>query len=334
MPVTFETTRSAAGSYFAPQLAEHPSAQVLLNHRAQSSTTINGWPAVVFGVPFMGVGAFIGWMMLHATPATHPAHHAAAKNAPEWLGPAFAGMFFLAGAFVFVHGIRGVIRKAIWRRESAERPNEPWLTDHHWRREGIAFSAFDDMFKRLFAALLWTAFLVPFGWVGWTQRGAWPFLVAVGIFGLLGLIFWVRWAQMLFDFLRYGNSFLTYDQFPYSLGGTFNARLRVPHHVSALDELTLTLRCVQEKYVTTGTGQNRTSSVVCYELYGESITLGRDRLNGLVVGEVPVEFKVPSDQPATTLISTPPTYWELEAKGKARGAGYEAVFLVPVYKTS
>jgi hypothetical protein len=334
MPVTFETTRSATDNFFAPPLAERPGATMLLNHRNQSATTIDGWAAVVFGVPFMAIGAFVTWMM-HAHPATHPTAHYAAKHAPpEWVGPAVAGMFFLAGAFVFLHGIRGLIRKAVYNRHAAARPNEPWLYDHHWRREGMAFSAFDDMVKRLIAAVLWTAFLVPFAWVGVTQRGAWPFLVAVGIFGLLGLIFWVRWAQMLFDFLRYGNSFLTYNEFPYALGGTLTARLRIPHHISEIDELAVTLRCVKEQYVTSGTGQNRTSSVVCYELYGQSITLDRDRLNGLIAGEVPVEFKIPVDQPATTLIATPPTYWEIEAKGTSRGAKYEAVFLVPVYKTS
>ena len=326
MPVTFEVNRSAADNFFAPPLAERPGASVLLNHRTQSSTTIDGWAAVLFGAPFMGIGAFIYWMIPRA--AAH------SKHAPDWVIQIIAGMFFLAGVFVFSHGVRGVIRKAIYNRDAAARPNEPWLYDYHWRREGMAFSAFDDMLKRLIAAVMWNAFLIPFAWVGVTQRGAWPFLLAVGIFGLLGLIFWVRWAQMLFDFLRYGNSYLTYEQFPYALGGTLSARLRIPHHVSEIDDLTITLRCVEEKYVTTGTGQNRTSNVVCYELYGESVTLDRDRLNGLVVGEIPISFKIPADQPQTTLIATPPVYWEIEAKGKARGADYESVFLVPVYKTS
>jgi hypothetical protein len=33
----------------------------------------------------------------------------------------------------------------------------------------------------------------------------------------------------------------------------------------------------------------------------------------------------------TWLAGAPPTYWEIEAKGTARGADYEAYFLVPVY---
>jgi hypothetical protein len=154
------------------------------------------------------------------------------------------------------------------------------------------------------------------------------------IFGLLGLIFWYRWAAMLLDLLRYGNSFLTYESFPYSLGGALRARLRSPHHVSMIDELTLTLRCVQEKYVTTGSGQNRTTNVVCYELYQDVSTFTRDQLTGLAGNDISMEFHLPSDLPATTLVATPPTYWEIEANGKARGTGYQAFFLVPVYKVS
>ena len=243
-------------------------------------------------------------------------------------------MFFFGGVFFVAHGIRGVIGKAAWRREAAAHASQPWLYDYRWRREGIAFSAFDDMVKRLLAAIVWTTFLLPFAWIGLTQRGAWPFLVAVGIFGLLGLIFWYRWAQMLFDFLRYGNSFLTYNEFPFALGGLLRARLRVANHVSAIDELILTFRCVEEKYVTVNTGRDRETKVVCYELYAESATLDRDRLHGLIGGEIPVEFKIPPDQPATTFMVTPPTYWEIEAKGKAYGADYQAYFLVPVYKIS
>ena len=323
MASTLSTTKIMMPA-FAPDVQGHP---VLMNHRTQSATTINGWASAIFGVPFMLAGFFIAFA---ATNHTH-----GRKNAPDWLIGIIAGAFFFGGLFFFAHGIHGVVRKAAYRREAAQRPSEPWLYDYHWHREGIAFSAFDDMLKRLFAALVWTTFLLPFGWVGINVRGAWPFLAAVIIFGLAGLVFWFRWAQMLFDLLRYGNSFLTYDEFPFTLGSTVRARLRSPHHVSAIDELTLTLRCVQEKYVTTGTGQNRSTSVVCYEIYKDVTTCDRNRLTGLAGNDIPIEFRLPADQPATNLAATPPIYWEIEAKGKAHsGVGYEAVFLVPVYKVS
>jgi len=322
MSTTIAATKIALPT-LAPDAEGHP---VLANHRAQSATAIDGWASAIFGVPFMAVGFFIALVALNRIQAQ--------KHAPEWLIGIFAGAFFFGGLFFFAHGIRGVIHKAGYRREAAQRPNEPWLYDHHWRREGIAFSAFDDMLKRLFAAMIWTVFLVPFGWVGFNARGAWPFLVAVAIFGLAGLIFWFRWAQMLFDFLRYGNSFLAYEEFPFALGGTLRARLRSPHDLSAVEQLTLTLRCVQEKYVTSGTGQNRTTNVVCYELYSDVATYEGDRLAGLAGNDIPIEFRLPAGQPTTNLSATPPVYWEIEANGKARGVDYEAVFLVPVYKTS
>lgn len=317
------TTTKVCIAAMAPDPEGHPA---LPNHRTQSAAPINGASSVLFGLPFMAAGILIGWLAANGNPV--------GKHAPDWLIGILACMFFLGGVFLFVHGLRDIARKAAWRREAAARPSEPWLYDHHWQREGIAFSAFDDMLKRLMAALVWTAFLVPFGWVGTNVRGAWPFLAGTVFFGLLGLIFWFRWAAMLLDLLRYGNSYLYYESFPYPLGGTLQARLRSPHHVSAIDELTLTLRCVQERYVTTGTGQNRSTTVVCYELYKDTLAFDRDKLTGLAGGDIPIEFRLPPDQPTTNLAATPPIYWEIEAKGKARGADYEAVFLVPIYKVS
>lgn len=106
-----------------------------------------------------------------------------------------------------------------------------------------------------------------------------------------------------------------------------------PLHVSRMNQLALTLRCVQEKYVTTGSGNNRRTQVVCYELYRDAITFSQTQLATAGAGcDIPVEFRLPQDQPPTTLVDTAPTYWEIEARGKARGADYEAYFLVPVYK--
>ena len=321
MSVTLESAKTGV---FAPPPPDRPWAKPLRDHPTQSATAIDGWSSVLFGFPFLAAGIFITLALLDTVRSP--------KQPPGWVIGIAAGMFLGGGVFFLMHGIGGVMRRNAWRREAAARPNEPWLYDHPWRREGIAFSSFDDMVKRLLAAIVWTTFLLPFAWVGW--QGAWPFLVAVAIFGLPALIFWYRWAQLLFDFLRDGPSYLAYDEFPFALGGMLRARLQVPRHVSVIEAMALTLRCVEEKYVTTGRGESRSTNVVCYEIYSESITLNRDRLRGPVGGEISFEFRVPSEQPETTLIATWPTYWEIEAKGRVRGVNYEAVFLVPVYKTS
>jgi hypothetical protein len=321
--MTIAFTREIADPTLDPALSSN-SGSILENHPTQSATTINGWGAAFFGLPFLAVG--VG-MILAALRVVD-----VGKHVPYVVVGIFGALFFLAGAFFLTHGLLGVARKWRYLRAAAQRPGEPWLYDFHWHQEGVAFSAFNAMMGRLVAALVWSAFLVPFFWIGLNVRGAMIFAIFASLFGLVGLVFWYRWLQMLADLIRYGNSFLGYDSFPYYLGGTLRGRLRAPHHVEDIDALTLTLRCVQEKYVTTGSGKDRSTRVVCYELYKEATTFERERLAGYAGAEIPVEFHVPADQPTTNLAAAPPIYWEIQACGNSSKINYEAYFLVPVYK--
>jgi hypothetical protein len=297
---------------------------VLVNHPAQSTTTVDGWRSIFFGLPFALIGLFIEAVALGAI-----SNHG--KHAPNWVIGVIGCFFFLGGAFLISHGVRGVLRKAEYRREMEQHFGQVWYADYHWHPEGSRFSAFKTMMGRLLMAMAWSGFLVPFFWVG--LKASVIFLVFASIFALLGLVFWFRWAQMLAELVRYGNSFLHYEQFPFYQGSTLNARLTVPAHVSDLDQLTLTLRCVVERYVTSRSGNSRSNSVVCYELYKSQKTLSPEQLAGFAGGDIPVSFALPADQPTTTLIATPPTYWEIEARGTSSKVNYEAYFLVPVYKT-
>lgn len=300
--------------------------RVLVNHPTQSTAAIDGWKSFFFGLPFLAAGIWIGVAAFDLVRVK--------KNVPDWAIGAFGFFFFAAGAFLVIHGLRGVIRKAAYDREARQFTHQLWLSDHHWNREGIVFSARNSMLKRLLAALVWTGFLVPFFWIGVTQSGAWLFAIVAGFLALLGLVFWYRWAQMLVELLRYGNSFLAYNNFPYFLGSSLSARFRAPNHLADFDEITLTLRCVQEKYITSGSGDNRKTEVVCLELYSDSKTFSRGELAAFSGHDVPVEFSLPESQPTTALTSMPPVYWEIEANGKSDHVLYEAFFLVPVYKPS
>ena len=300
---------------------------VLTNHPTQSAVPIDGWKSVFFGLPFLLAGVGIAAATLYAEPAR--------KHAPNWLIGLTGSFFFFAGAFLMVHGLRGAARKASHDREAAAQPGQPWLADYRWQRGGISFSASDATLSRFFAAVLWNAFLIPFFWVGLNQRGMGRlFLIVASLFALIGLVFWARWLKMLADLFRYGNSFLLFDSFPYFLGSNLTARLRLHRNLAAIDELTLIFRCVQERYITTGAGENRTTQVVCYELYQDAVIFSGPQLNAASDSGLPLSFPIPFNQPTSRLSATPPTYWEIEARGKSRGADYEAYFLVPVYKPS
>jgi hypothetical protein len=305
-----------------PTLGTAPTgAPVLLDHPAQSATTIDRWASVFFGLLFLSCGGFIMAVALQLVPGK--------KNAPNALIPLIGSFFFLGGLFFVVHGIHGLIRRALYKRQIAAQPSQPWLADHHWHREGFSFSAFQAMASRLAAAIFWYAFLVPFFWIGITERGARVFLFGAGLFALVGLFFWVRWAKTMRDLLHHGNSFLAFDAFPYFLGGPFQARLRAPRHLDSIQKLTVTLRCVQERYVESGVGNNRSTQVACFELYREVATFDHEQLLGVASSYLPISFRLPDSKSPTRLADTPPTYWEIEA----RGGDYQAYFLIPVYRT-
>jgi hypothetical protein len=311
-----------------PRVAGGKDARVTLrDHPTQSAVPIDGWPAALFGVPFFAAGL---WVILTALGVTRTF-----ESAPAWLIAEVGFLFSSVGLFLLVHGLRGVMAKARLKGAIAQRPGQPWLYDFPWRHEGITYSALKTMLGRLLAALFWSGMLViPFWMVLDGRRGAWIVLTFSVFFGLLGLIFWWRWAVMLTRLLRYGRSQLRYDSFPYVLGGTLRARLGAPRHIAGFDSLIVILRCVQEQYITTGTGEDRSSSVVCHELYKDGINFGREHLAALAGGEIPIEFRLPADQPSTSLSSTPPLYWEIEARGFTRLVNYQAYFLIPVYQSS
>src|SRR5262245_4181363 len=302
-----------------------PTYPSLANHPTQSSAPIDGWHAVVFGLPFSAAGGTIIAVALGAVDA--------GRNAPAWLIGLIGALFFFAGAFFILHGIRGVLRSAKYRRDAEQRPEQPWMYDYPWSRESVTFSTFNEMLHRLMGMLLWYGILTPFFWIGLRADGSVIFLYVAVFFALIGLVFVYRWVQMLAEGFRYGNTTLQFDTFPYSLGGTLTARLHVKRHLGVIEALTITFRCVEERYITSGHGESRSTSIVCYERYKEEKRLGIGQFAESPDG-ISLEFAIPADQPTTMLATRPPTYWEIEVRGRARGADLEAYFLVPVYKTT
>ena len=71
----------------------------LLNHPAQSAAPIDGWKAVLFGLPFLLTGIGIALAALNVVNTR--------KNVPDWLIGLIGCFFFAAGACLIIHGLRG-----------------------------------------------------------------------------------------------------------------------------------------------------------------------------------------------------------------------------------
>jgi len=305
-----------------PEVRDSAAFPVLRNHRTQTEVPISGWKSVFWGLPFGFAGTLIALTALNEITVRHPA--------PDWLMWAASGLFLGGGSVYVIHGLGDLRRRADWQRSAAARPGKPWLADYPWQHEGIGFSEGDEMLGRLLAALSWTLILWLFAWVGILNPDGWPIWAALCLFSVCCLMLWARWAVGIVQLIRYGDGSLSYGDFPFRLGGSLQATLRVPRRLCGMYELTIALRCVQERFVPSRDG--RTVTIVCYERYRNAIQLNAGQLAGVGQSGIPLEFQVPERQPSTNLSATPATYWEIEVNGKARGRGYDAIFLVPIYK--
>jgi len=98
--------------------------------------------------------------------------------------------------------------------------------------------------------------------------------------------------------LTHGNSYVTFQSFPFFLGETMTLTLtKIPKKLTVLQ---MTLRCIEEAYEIHGTGENKKSVVVCYQIYKEVKIL--DNVTSQPTDDVSVLWHLPDDK---ALTSTP-----------------------------
>jgi hypothetical protein len=153
-----------------------------------------------------------------------------------------------------------------------------------------------------------------------------------GIFGIVLILIWIKWIYTLMRFLKYGESYLRLNHFPLFLGDKMDVTLQTFKTIPGLTTMDAILRCVEEKYEIRGTGDNRTSKVVSYQIYAEDIKINQAHIYQAGQLQLPLTFVLPLDKEFETCLSCRPAkYWELEIKAKTPGIDFLAHFLLPVY---
>ncbi len=293
-----------------------------------SRTTIHGWPSVIFGSPFAGMGTFILLMGLGKIEVDPNKVHA-----PMWVIAVCGLMFLLAGLFLIWHGLDGVRRKAKIKDVKRTRASSPWLWDYEWQALGISDNKIKKVMHGLIMLIVVGAFLAPFHWWAFVS-GEGPLMVKIMVvffdlvFGLAGGYYFLNNLAL---YLKYGNSRLRFGNFPFYLGDKLSVVLAdLP---AEINQLQLDLRCIEEKYETRRRGRKRESVVVCYQLFHESRTLkGREVAPS---GKLSLEWNLPSELELTSTMSERPArFWELEVKADTTGVDYHSRFLLPVYASA
>jgi hypothetical protein len=304
-----------------------PDGVELNGRQPRSATTVHGWTSAIIGLPFAGGGLAV----IAAAAGLLTLPQSRGRPLPSWLLAPVGAVFALVGMSLIVHGLRGARRMARVRRLRAAHPNDPWRWDHAWDERGSTDDTAARAVRSFAAAVFMFLFLVPFHWIGFfaPDRVAMFGVVAL-LFDVVALVLLGRAAYLLARRLKYGNGRALFGRFPFRPGTTLEVHVEAPPALPQHALATATLRCIQERYVTRGSGKNRTTSVVCFEIY-------RDTAPAELVGAgaglraLRVRFDLPRDVPTTDLASRPCRYWEVEVDASTDGVDYAARFLVPVY---
>lgn len=299
----------------------------LKGHTPLSPTTIHGWPAILFGVVFVIMGSPIlaigmEWM-------DYPK---SLIHAPLWVIGFCGGLFVACGAWLIVHGTKGLHR--LWNLSHGKQqlPEKPWLWDYPWHASGITDNKFKASFNGLIALMAFAAFLAPFNWIAFVSdsgglfwqilTGFFDVIIAVGVGSYL-----LKNVGQLWSF---GNGRISFGGFPFFLGQTMS--LTVEGLPENLDIVELTIRCIEEAYeirIREG-GRKRESVVVCYQIYHDVQTFRGELVNE--TGQLRCSWNLPNDAHLTSTPSErPATFWELEVEGKRSGIDYHCYFLLPIY---
>ena len=303
-----------------------PPGSRLSNHTDRSGTTIHGWAAVLFSLPFMVIGFTIAVLTLLGR--MQPS-----GGTPEWILVLSGVVFASAGMAIMVHGARGLAHRSRMAARREANPREPWTWDHPWSPYGSHDDAGRTMARVAGFAAFGAILLAPFNWLSFfsgADVGGLKPVTAIFDLMMIGVGAWA--AYLVARRRKYGVGMLRFRRFPFTTGDEVEVMLARVGPLASLDALEATLRCVQERYETTRRSGKRESRVVCYEVWSETRRSEQGDGRRSTERDFTWRFTVPESVPGTTLSERPPTYWELEVKAEMPGVDYRATFLVPVYE--
>ena len=202
---------------------------------------------------------------------------------------------------------------------------QPWTWDHPWRQDWMPPDYTGSGSGTVLGRVAFLALIGLFN-VAWLS-GSWVFRAVIILFDLFGLVIVYDSLQKLYQWLRFRRPVVIWETLPAFLGSPLRGRVAFARAVHAAGPPRLTLRCVRDEWVETGSGKNRRKQLEPQAIYRQTIEIP---LSGLL-DAVDFTFDVPSDLPGTDLSGDQAVYWQVLVDVPLPGPNFETVFLAPVY---
>jgi hypothetical protein len=293
--------------------------------RRGSKLGLPTWAGFLFGGVFVAAGTAIMLVGTHILPVDP-----ASVYAPYWVLTMAGASFAMGGLLVW--GMAGKQFAANRRRVEATRqhPNEPALADYPWHPEGFAVSEWPGAAKAFAWAIGLTIFLSMFNWWAFAARGPWMVKAITILFDCIVLVMWWKAGQQFWSALKFGHSRIVFTRFPYRLPEPVVLRWQPGGGITQINKGTFTLRCVEEWMESSGSGDNRSTTLVHQEIWSGKWVLEQPRKLQLL-DAVELRYELPADARPTQLSADKPVFWELEIRLDLPGLDFKETYLVPIY---
>ena len=209
---------------------------------------------------------------------------------------------------------------------------EPWTWDHPWREDWMPPDYRGGGSGTVLGRVAFLALIGMFN-VAWFS-GSWVFRAVIILFDLLGLLILYDSFQKLYQWLRFRRPVVIWETLPAFLGSPLRGKVAFARAVRAAGPPRLTLRCVRDEWIESGTGKNRRTNLEPRSIYRQTIEIPLAGLPGEPLDAIDFAFDVPSDLPGTDLSLSEAVYWQVLVNIPLPGPNVETVFLAPVYRKS
>lgn len=294
-----------------------------------SRTGMSVWGGFAFGGVFVAAGVAIFLLGLGVIEVEKPP-----RGDRAWMVTLFGAVFAMAGMMVWGMTWRGWAALAYRKRARRHMPMEPAMHDRPWDPGGETFDHWKTVRTSLMAAGFMTLFLAGFNyWAFFSDEGNWFVIAIVSIFDLI--LFFVWWQAMtaILRAFRFDPGRVGFMEFPYRPGHPLRLTWTPGSRLDDATQATMELRCLEEYWVTSGSGKNRRKTIVHERLWGERYNVP-PRLLPRAHQPLELEFHPPADATPSRHLAEGEERshaWQLVITIERPGVDLEEYFFIPVY---
>ncbi len=227
-----------------------------------------------------------------------------------------------------------VVAIVLDRRKRARHPDQPWLRRKDWAA-GRILSGEPDVLRQYVVAMALVILLVAVFLVVEDKPFTGPSLFFISFFLAGGVAILIAAARATLHWRKFGRSAFEMRSVPGVIGGELAGVIRVPTRLCPESGYDLSLVCLHRfRRRSPRAGDQSHTTTVEVVLWQQNQPLvqalpAEDARCSLI----PVEFKVPADQPSSGDENPNYSYiiWRLEARATLPGLDYQARFDVPVF---